>query len=108
MYRGSSGNRGRDRLSRCLRDWIEIKAIEGDEHVSASGVEHAARLPVGAHSVWKEHHPEKAEHQIERSVLERQVLCICWLERHAVRAQMLRRELDNAGIDVGRHDLCFR
>lgn len=71
----------------------------------ASGAKHAARFPVGAHLVRKEHHTEEAEHKIERSVLERQLLCVCCLKRRLVRAQMLRRELHNPGIDVGSDDL---
>jgi hypothetical protein len=58
-----------------------------------------------ARIVGEEHHAELADDEVEGSVLERQVLCVCGLKSDMLGTDALRRDLDHRRVEVGRDDL---
>ena len=98
----------RNRLSSRLGDRVPVKPIEGHEHVPASGAKYATRLGVCADLLVKEHDAKQAEDDIERIALEWQVLRVRSLKRDAVRAKMLRGELNDGWVDVRGEDVRVR
>jgi len=96
------GKQAGDGLTGRSWDRVQVKAVECHHDVATLRPENTVRLRIRTNLVGEEHDPEEAEDEIERFVVEHQVLCVGHLELDSLRLHLLGSEQKDGRIDVCR------